>query len=69
MIVLLGALLVPFTYGLSLPVLILVDWILYRRVPDVAVCYRCGAEYRQFGSIPRTIGKFDHHTAELYETV
>lgn len=68
LIVLIGAVLVPFTYGLSLPVLILVDWILYRRVQDVAVCYRCGGEFRGFGPVPETIGKFDHHTAELYET-
>ncbi|MFQ6674719.1 MAG: hypothetical protein ACE5LH_00090 [Fidelibacterota bacterium] len=68
LIVLLGAVLVPFTYGVSLPVLILADWILYRRVPDVVVCYRCGAEFRGFRSVPETIGKFDHHTAELYET-
>lgn len=67
LVVLLGAVLVPFTYGLSLPVLILVDFILYSRVPDVAVCYRCGAEFRRFGSLPETIRKFDHHTAEVYE--
>ena len=41
-----GAVLVPFTYGLSLPVVFLIDLILYRRVADMAVCYLCRAEYR-----------------------
>ncbi len=65
--VLVGALLVPFTYGLSLPVLILIDWLIYRRVSDMAVCYSCGAEFRDISSIPDNIIGFDHHTAELYE--
>ncbi|MFQ6615383.1 MAG: hypothetical protein ACE5HZ_01260 [Fidelibacterota bacterium] len=68
LIVLVGAVLVPFTYGLSLPVLIFIDWLLYRRVDDMVVCYRCGGEFRRFRSVPDAIGKFDHHTAELYET-
>ncbi|MFQ6673966.1 MAG: hypothetical protein ACE5GH_04170 [Fidelibacterota bacterium] len=68
LIVLVGAVLVPFTYGLSLPVLILLDWLLYGKVKDVVVCYRCGAQFRQFHGLPAGIGGFDHHTAELYET-
>ena len=66
-IILLGALLVPVTYGLSLPLLVLVDWLLARRVPDIMVCYRCGTEFNDFGEIPQTVAAFDHHTGELYE--
>ena len=68
LVVLVGVVLVPFTYGISLPVLILADWILYRRVSDLVVCYRCQAEFREFGVIPEEVRTFDHHTAELYET-
>jgi DNA-directed RNA polymerase subunit RPC12/RpoP len=65
--VLVGALLVPFTYGLSLPFLILIDWLIYRHVSDMAVCYSCGVEFRDITLIPEKIIGFDHHTAELYE--
>lgn len=67
LIILIGALLVPFTYGLSLPALLLVDWLLYRRVAEVTVCYKCGVEFRDFGVIPESVKVFDHHIAELYE--
>lgn len=43
-----GALLVPWTYGLSLAVCALVDFLLYRRLPLIAACYVCGAKYRGF---------------------
>ncbi len=67
-IVLIGAGLMPITYGFSLPVLILIDWFLYRKTDDVIICYRCKSEYRDFSTIPQTITSFDHHTGELYET-
>lgn len=66
-IVIIGAVLVPFTYGLSLPILIIIDWILYHRFPDVVVCYRCGAEYYGLVHIPEHVEGFDHHIGELYE--
>lgn len=58
--------LVPWTYGLSLPVACLFDWMLYRCVAQLAVCYRCGAEYRGW-ALPPTIGEFSHHTAVSYD--
>ncbi len=67
LIILVGALFVPFTYGLSLIVLSLLDYLLYRKVPELLVCYKCGAEYRRFGALPEEIEVFDHHIAELYE--
>ncbi len=60
--------LMPITYGFSLPVLILIDWFLYKKTDDVVICYRCKSEYRDFSIIPQTITSFDHHTGELYET-
>ena len=45
-LVALGAALVPWTYGLSLVVLGLVDLYLHRRLRDAVVCYRCDTAYR-----------------------
>lgn len=45
-LVALGAILVPWTYGLSLVVLAAVDWWLYRRLREAVVCYRCDTVYR-----------------------
>ena len=44
---------------------VVVDLLVYRRLKDVTVCYRCHAEFR--GSYPRTAGAFDLHTADLLE--
>ncbi|MBT7872385.1 MAG: hypothetical protein HN647_03710 [Candidatus Marinimicrobia bacterium] len=65
--VLIGALFVPLTYGLSLLVVAILDWALYRKISNSVVCYLCKAEFKKFGNIPEFINVFDHHTAELYE--
>ena len=65
-LVVVGALLVPFTYGVSLMVLALVDLLIYRAVPLMAVCYLCRAEFRGV-PIPDRILPFRHHMAEGYE--
>mgnify|MGYP006170924095 CR=1 FL=1 len=44
---------------------VLVDLLVYRRLKDVTVCYRCHAEFR--GRYPRTAGGFDLHTADELE--
>jgi hypothetical protein len=44
---------------------VLVDLLIYRRLKDVTVCYRCHAEFR--GKYPRTAGAFDLHTADVLE--
>jgi DNA-directed RNA polymerase subunit RPC12/RpoP len=46
LLVAIGAVLVPWTYGLSLVGLSLVDLWLYRRLRDSVVCYRCDTVYR-----------------------
>lgn len=46
LLVAVGAVLVPWTYGLSLVVLSLVDLALYYRLSEVVVCYRCDTVYR-----------------------
>ena len=43
----------------------LVDLVIYRRLSDLTVCYRCFAEFR--GDYERTAGPFELHTADLLE--
>ena len=66
LIVLVGILLVPKTYGLSLPVFALIDWLCYRRVQAMVICYRCGAEYRGF-AIPPRFKSYMHHIGLRYD--
>jgi hypothetical protein len=43
----------------------LIDLIVYGRLKDLTVCYRCHSEYR--GAYPRTASAFDLHTADVLE--
>jgi DNA-directed RNA polymerase subunit RPC12/RpoP len=52
-LVVLGAVLVPWTLGLSLAVCALIDLWLYRRLKDVVVCYQCDTVYRDARPGPR----------------
>jgi len=63
---LLGILLVPVTYGLSLPVMAAVDWLLYKKYPTIAVCYRCGMEFHNF-DYPKRLKPFMHHIGLKYD--
>lgn len=53
LLVLIGAILVPWTFGLSLVVLSLVDLALYYRLREAVVCYRCDTVYRDARPGPR----------------
>ncbi len=66
LVIIAGAILVPFTYGLSLLVVAVVDWVLYQRVPDAVICYKCRSIFKDI-DIPDKINVFDHHIAEMYE--
>ena len=61
-----GVILVPFTYGLSLPAFALFDWLLYKKIGNMAVCYRCRSEFRGF-DIPPEIEPFEHFKGMKYE--
>ena len=52
-IVLVAALLAPFTWYLSLVAAALADAVLYWSVRPVVVCYACGARHRGFARDPR----------------
>src|SRR6185436_19196117 len=43
----------------------LIDLVVYGRLKDLTVCYRCHSEFR--GPYPRTAGAFDLHTADELE--
>jgi hypothetical protein len=43
----------------------LVDLLVYGRLKNVTVCYRCHSEFR--GAYPRTAPTFDLHTADMLE--
>jgi hypothetical protein len=43
----------------------LIDLVVYGRLKDLTVCYRCHSEFR--GAYPRTAGAFDLHTADVLE--
>ena len=48
-----------------LAVATLVDLVIYGRLKEVTVCYRCHSEFR--GAYPRTAPSFDLHTADVLE--
>ncbi len=62
-IVIVAALFAPATYYLSLGVAALIDWLLFRWLPDGVVCYVCEAEHRGFPAEPRH-PRFDREIAE-----
>jgi hypothetical protein len=51
-------------YG-ALAAAVLIDLIVYGRLRDVTVCYRCHAEFR--GAYERRASAFDLHTADVLE--
>ncbi len=54
-----AACLVPWTYGLSLLVLYLLDVFLFRRLSMIAICYKCKTIFRQVENI-QAIPAYDH---------
>ncbi|HZI95041.1 MAG TPA: hypothetical protein VFE84_12415 [Patescibacteria group bacterium] len=66
LIVAVGAALVPWTYGLSLAVCALIDWLAYRLLPLVTVCYICATKYRGAPLNPDH-KPFDLLTAQTWE--
>ncbi|MBI3448344.1 MAG: hypothetical protein HY049_05440 [Acidobacteria bacterium] len=62
----LGAVLTPWTYGISLAVMALLDFILYQFLPRVSVCYVCKACFRGVPPHPAH-GPYELLTAQTYE--
>ncbi len=57
LIVLIGVILIPVTYGLSLPVVAVIIWQFYKRIKNFVSCYKCGTEFRGF-EIPPDLKPF-----------
>lgn len=65
LVVLVGAVFVPWTYGLSLAVVAVLDFILYKSLPNISVCYHCLAKIRGTQANPKH-QPFDHHLFESF---
>ena len=52
-LVVVGSIFVPWTYGLSLLGVTILDYIVWRMVKDVIVCYDCQAVHRGYPANPR----------------
>ncbi len=61
-----GAVLVPWTYGISLAVCAAIDALLYLGLPLATTCYVCSSRYRGIPLNPDH-GKYDLMTAQTYE--
>jgi DNA-directed RNA polymerase subunit RPC12/RpoP len=57
-LVVIGAIFVPWTWGLSLLAVTILDYIVWRVVKNVIVCYRCQAVHRGY-PIPPALKPFD----------
>ncbi len=57
-LVVLGSIFVPWTWGLSLLGVTILDYAVWRMVKDVVVCYRCQAVHRGY-PVPEWIKQFD----------
>lgn len=51
-LVVVGAVFVPWTYGISLLAVTILDYIVWRVVKDVIVCYECQAVHRGYPANP-----------------
>lgn len=67
-LVALGVLFAYWTYGISLLVVTLLDWIIARRVKEVATCYKCHAIYRDTPLIEK-VAPFDLELADYYKNL
>lgn len=64
-IIVVGALLAPFTHYLSLPLFAAVDFLIFYFVPDVVICYHCQAAFRGYPGI-RDVPAFDLNVSDKY---
>jgi hypothetical protein len=65
-IVVVGAVLAPFTHYISLGVATLADLALYQLLPRITVCYACEAIHRGV-PVHSEHAAFDHHIEDRYK--
>ena len=64
-LVVIGAILAPFTYFISLLLVTILDWTIWRLVKNVVVCYRCQAVHRGY-DVPPSVKPFDLATHDRH---
>ena len=64
----LGIALAYWTYGVSLAVVTLIDWLLYKKVGEVGCCYRCHAQLRKSAEVSK-IAPFDLKLHDYYKSL
>ena len=64
-LVVIGAILAPFTYFISLLLVTILDWTIWRLVKNVVVCYRCQAVHRGY-DVPASVKPFDLATHDRH---
>ncbi len=57
-----------FTYGISLLVVTIVDWLLYKRVGEVGCCYLCESQFRNSPQI-KALEIFDLELYDYYQNI
>lgn len=67
-LIVLGVLGAYFTYGLSLLLVTLMDWFLFRRVGELGSCYQCKAEFRDSPLLESLI-PFDLEISDYYRNL
>ena len=67
-ILVIGILFAYFTYGISLLVVTVIDFCLYRYVGEVGCCYQCQAQYRGTESVKKLEG-FDLEMHDYYRNL
>lgn len=67
-LVVLGVALAYYTYGLSLLVVTLIDFLLVRRTQELGICYQCKSEFRQSSLIER-LEPFDLQLFDYYRSL
>ena len=64
-LVVLGSIFVPWTYGLSLLGVTALDYVVWRMVKNVIVCYECQSVHRGYAAAP-SVGHFDLATHDRH---
>lgn len=67
-LVALGVIFAYWTYGISLVVVTLLDWVISRRVKEVATCYRCQVVFRDTPLIA-DVAPFDLELQDYYRNL
>lgn len=67
-LIVVGVLFAYFTYGISLLIVTLVDFFLFKRIKEVGVCYHCGALFRKSKLIP-ALDEFNLQLFDYYKNL